>query len=134
MEGILWGRGDGDGAQGVSVGQTGPFFCRGQANGAVQAGEFRDRTGFPRKSSLAVAWKTSWRGTHWGAEGPLRECCSSSRRSEEAVIQSRGSREAGEAASGRHRGGGVYWAAGPGGREGGEDTTRNDSRRSVLGF
>ena len=69
VEGILWGRGDGDGAQGVSMGQTGPFFCRGQANGAVQAGEFRDRTGFPRKSSLAVAWKTSWRGTHWGGRG-----------------------------------------------------------------
>lgn len=50
------------------MGQTGPFFCRGQANGAVQAGEFRDRTGFPRKSSLAVAWKTSWRGTHWGGQ------------------------------------------------------------------
>lgn len=50
------------------------------------------------------------------------------------MIRSRGSREAGEAASGRHRGGGIYWAGGPGGGESGEDATRNDSQRSVLGF
>ena len=70
MEGIPWGRAGGDGAQGVSMGQTGPF-CRGQAaNGAFQAGEFCDGTGFPRKSSLAAAWRHVGEAHPEAAEGP----------------------------------------------------------------
>lgn len=135
MEGIPWGSAGGVGAQGSSVGQTGPFFCRGQAaHGAFQAGEFRDGTGFPRKSSLAAVWRTRWRGTHRGGRGSPRDCCSNSRRSEEAVIRNGGSRDAGGEHFGRHKGGGICWAGGPGREEGGEDATRDDSQRSVWGF
>ena len=53
------------------MGQTGPFFCRGQAaNGAFQAGEFCDGTGFPRKSSLAATWRHVGEAHTEATEGP----------------------------------------------------------------
>lgn len=67
-----------------------------------------------------VLWQ--WSGSQVGeahtgaAEGPLRDCCRSSRRNKEAVIQTRGSREAGEEASGRHKGGRIYWLVALAGR------------------
>lgn len=67
-EGILEGSGDRrEGAKGVSVDQSRQFLCGGwAANGAFQAGEFHDWTGFPRKSSLATVRKTSWREAQTG--------------------------------------------------------------------
>lgn len=74
-------------AKGGSLDQSRRFVCgRQAANGALQAGEFHDWTGFPRKSSLATVWKTSWRKAKTGWQrGHLEAFAATQGRKDEVV-------------------------------------------------